>query len=1134
MKTERIIWGKGIDRSRDPRYIDGEYDDFNFEVIERDSLSKRKGFGRWRTDGNSVVGNDARSIALMYDSDGNRYLFVCFDGASGTDLWIEKDGVKLANIVSFFPTSGYTVRWAVFGDRIYFVNGVDRPRWYKEYTGSAHVWGIAGVPSSARRPADESSFNYFISRALYVDCITSSEDSGIEPPGIWRYKQTIGYYGKVSDEQVEESNAGPASKMFHCQFSTSDSLGTQLQGYIEKGIPIGIADFDDLILDAGESGGQDYEDEIRWMRLYRQWKMFSDELFSPFEFLAEMKKGWPTSISDIYSRDSAIVAPTTRVQIPVSHHILSANNRLFLGRIEKELFTQPGVPNDFRAYNPPSTTYKSNFSYRMPVTIHNTNPKTLTGAVIPLRFQDSSSSDHVATPPSGGGAWAGAYIDTSLNLNGTTAGWYQMMFVDEDGVTPLGFAMIAKGANVITFLVEIPEIAAGGSRTIYIYFEDSQLAAGGDPESYAGEPGHWQSIAHYPLCASDHFLLMDFENWEATLLYHEVTQKRIKSDLYMPSSWLFGMSMERQTISDVFFNKSAYNFGSSPTLRVISTDASEKGGAAHFLFPSDTSNQFTVAFRARTFVGDDAGNAYVDIIDDATDQLSVRFRFYRVAPIAYCVATVYYATGGSRSVTMSTALGSGGVSCNGDWLYYAVIVDGDTMTFCTVYGDGNGHAAEGASWDDTTHYNKLSDSISLSQSIRTSSTSVAFGARVTGTVDPTSTYVEFKEMQIMGRAIDGVDELMHMFNRDTYFPGFGLATAEDRESQAGEKHPDRMYFSQLNQPNSFEAPDFRDMGELGRPIQGIKGIHNRLFVFDENKIRALFSAGAEQTLALTSGDTRMWNLSQDLTGEIGGLGVLAPDTLVTMEFAGRDGVGFLSRRGFYFFDGHGFVHISERVDESVRYHIDNYGKDFSALFIKEKRQLLITPTDILDPNPRIQVANMKFATDVDSIIWTEFGIRMKFGVELDEYIDDGDFVFISPYISAQAKAQILKLEGNSGADTYVNISDDGIGGENKSNVSCGAKSRYFDLFDAEMLHVDIENEVATPSSSYVVQLYSDISGSMAVVKTLTNPTNGENRFPIGTNARTFMVQVVESSSSAIALRTIDLYFNVHGRRRSDA
>lgn len=1133
MKTEQVVWAEGIDRSRDPRHIGNrrQYDVYDMEVVERGTLSKRKGYNRWRTDGNSVLADVVRGIALMYDSDENRYLFVFRDGAgTGTDLWVEKAGATPLIVLNFFPSKGYRVRSAVFGDRIYFVNGVDRPRWYKEYTGSAHVWGIAGVPSPARRPADESSFDYFISRALYVDCITSSEDAGIEPPGIWNYKQTIGYYGKTSDEQIEESNAGPASRLFICQFNTAEALGTQLQGYIEKGIPLGIADFDDLILDAGEAGGQDYESDTRWMRIYRRWKMFSDELFSPFEFLAQMNKGWPTSIRDVFSRDSAVVAPTTRVQIPVSHHIESANNRLFLGRVEKELFTQPGLPADFRG----ETTYKPNFSYRMPVTIQNTNPKTLTGVVIPLRLQDSDDTKHVATPPSGGGTWTGAYIDTSLTLNGTTTGWYQMMFVDNDGVTPLGFLLLSKAANVVSFLVEIPEIAAGGSRTIYIYFEDSQLD--NDPESYAGQPGHWQSIAHYPLCASDHWLLADFENWDSALAIGDVTQKRSLG--YIDDAPWRSAGGSRQTINDYFFNMPGKFFATRPVLRVQSTDVTARDSGIPFFPPADSSTLFSVAFYASTWIEGTTLSPSVEVelkeSPGGTGQVTLDITFERSSggTVSDITARFWDTDGSQYSLVLSEPFASGCPGCNNEFLYYLLTIDGSEFTFTAVYGDKNGHAGEGASWDNATHYNIYTTSRNdIAKPIRFKSSGMHFVMTAQGNAVPKTSNILLKEVQIVGRKIDGSDELIHMLHRDTYFPDFGLATAEDRESATGEKVPDRMFFSQLNQPNSFNASNFRDMGERGRPIQGIKGIHNRLFVFDENKIKALFSAGAEQALALASGDTRMWNFSQDLTGDIGGLGVLAPDTLVTMEFAGRDGVGFLSRRGFYFFDGNGFVHISEKVDELIRGHIDSYGKDFSALFIKEKRQLLITPTDIANPSARIQVANMKFATDVDSIIWTNFGMRMKFGVELDEYIDNGDFVFISPYISAQAKAQVLKLEGNTGADTYVDIRDDGAGAESKGDVTCGAKSKYFNLFDAEMLHVDIENEVATPSSSYLARLYSDISGSMAIVKTLTNPANGENRFPIGTSARTFMVQVVEGSASAITLRTINLYFNVHGRRR---
>ena len=138
MKQERITWAEGIDRSRDPRHIgkNSQYDVYDMEVVERGTLSKRKGFNRWRTDGNSVLADVVRGIALMYDSDENRYLFVFRDGSgAGTDLLVEKAGGSQLVISDFFPSKGYRVRSAVFGDRIYFVNGVDRPRWYKEYDG---------------------------------------------------------------------------------------------------------------------------------------------------------------------------------------------------------------------------------------------------------------------------------------------------------------------------------------------------------------------------------------------------------------------------------------------------------------------------------------------------------------------------------------------------------------------------------------------------------------------------------------------------------------------------------------------------------------------------------------------------------------------------------------------------------------------------------------------------------------------------------------------------------------------------------------------------------------------------------------------------------------------------------------
>lgn len=1130
MRTEQVIFSKGINRSLDPRYIgnDEQYDAYNAEVVERGVLAKRKGFNRWRADAAAVLADVVRGIALMYDSDGNRYLFVFRDGSgTGTDLWVEKAGGTPLIISDFFPSQGYRVRSAVFGDKIYFVNGQDRPRWYQKYDDPDHIWGIGGVPSPARRPTDESDFDYFISRALYADCITSSGDLGIDPPGIWRYKQTIGYYGKEDDTQVEESNAGPASPMFHCQFNTAESLSATLEGYIKRGIPIGIADFDDLILDASESGGQDYEDEIRWMRFYRQWKMFSDELYSPFELLTEMKKGWPTSIKDVYLRDSATVAPTTRVNLPVAHHIARANNRLFLGRVEKELFTQPGLPADFRGLSSPD--YKPNFSKRIPITITNTNAYTMTAVTIPLRFTDQTDAGSVATPPSGGGNWTGAYLNTLLDLSGIINGLYQMVFVDEDGITPLGFFRIGtvqvNAEDTVTFLVEIPEIVGGGSRTIYLYFEDSRLGSGSSPAE--GEVGHWTSVAHYRLLASDHDFLVDWESNSSDP--YDMFQKRS----YAPVVSTSGTVSIVQNQETKFFSDSAKYYDEERCIELVSAGAGAAGKCEMKLYTSaEELTKFSFVFAAKVVTtAPSAGvtRAQIQLTNGAQTEHSVLVEFKpNDASTMSVVATIYYSGGSSTSLTLTN------VSYSDKWLYFLVQVEDTNFRFICVDNPNTAHPAETASWDDSS-FTVYSTSTTISLGVRFPSDRTFYGLADAIALSDYNT-LRLKEVELAERIVDGQDELIQMSMHDSYWSNNGLAIAGDVEEAGAEKYPDRFYFSGLNTPNSFDAVDFRDLGDKGRPIQGIRPIRNRVFVFTTTDIRALFSAGSEQALALESGDARMWNLSHDLTGELGGIGVLAPDTLINMEFAGRDGVGFLSLRGFYFFDGQSFAHISERVDNLIRYHIDNYGKDFFAAFIKKKRQLLITPTDILDASPRMQVANMMFAQDVDSIVWTEWGVPMQYGVELDEYLDDSDFVFLRPYYNASDKAQVLKLDGNTGNDTHVDIKDDGVGSESKTNVTLGVQSKYFYLFDSEMIKCDLymeRNLGITPSTT--LTLYADPTNIPGTPPTPTvtksNPRIGMNRFPVGTNGMVFMFKISDNSASDLILERLNFYYNVHGERR---
>ncbi|GAG92506.1 unnamed protein product, partial [marine sediment metagenome] len=71
-----------------------------------------------------------------------------------------------------------------------------------------------------------------------------------------------------------------------------------------------------------------------------------------------------------------------------------------------------------------------------------------------MRFQNTDDTDFTATPPSGGGAWTGAYLAGVADIGADTD---EMVFVDEDGVTPVGYLNLENSSAQATFLVEIPE-----------------------------------------------------------------------------------------------------------------------------------------------------------------------------------------------------------------------------------------------------------------------------------------------------------------------------------------------------------------------------------------------------------------------------------------------------------------------------------------------------------------------------------------------------------------------------------------------------------------------------------------------------------------------------------------------------
>jgi hypothetical protein len=174
------------------------------------------------------------------------------------------------------------------------------------------------------------------------------------------------------------------------------------------------------------------------------------------------------------------------------------------------------------------------------------------------------------------------------------------------------------------------------------------------------------------------------------------------------------------------------------------------------------------------------------------------------------------------------------------------------------------------------------------------------------------------------------------------------------------------------------------------------------------------------------------------------------------------------------------------------------------------------------------VASMKYAHDAPGMVWSRWSSLIKYGVELDFNIDTGQFVYTNVPGNAHDTKQILALEKNSGADTYKDIGDDGIGGETKINVTALAMSKQFDVFDSELLKCDLHT---SGDSGYGVDIMVFQDSLISAGLTLSEKTSGLSRVPVGTHATLFLFQLYDNSAFRAVFETLDFWFNVHGERR---
>lgn len=182
------------------------------------------------------------------------------------------------------------------------------------------------------------------------------------------------------------------------------------------------------------------------------------------------------------------------------------------------------------------------------------------------------------------------------------------------------------------------------------------------------------------------------------------------------------------------------------------------------------------------------------------------------------------------------------------------------------------------------------------------------------------------------------------------------------------------------------------------------------------------------------------------------------------------------------------------------------------------------------------VANLIFAGSAEEIVWTKAQLFIRYAVELHAYKDNYAFVYVSTLSSTPTlPSQLLKLEANSGDDTYVDLAYKSPTETFSVPVEAVIRSKKFELFDSELLKIDIDMERSVENpvapNEFAIRIFAD-NFSMTEEKIhLVNPSNQLYLLPIGTHGRVFQLRFSEDSNSSFTANSLDFYFNRHGHRR---
>lgn len=647
----------------------------------------------------------------------------------------------------------------------------------------------------------------------------------------------------------------------------------------------------------------------------------ADDVFGTWEEVKDIDNNIDTEFEDVIDSGISIPElPQSTDVVPISKFMEPINNRVFYGNsIEPE--EEAGI----------------GFAYSQEFSITQNEGKTFTNPIVSITLQWNNPQD--------------SYYIKYGDFVGNEGNDFKFMLADAGVVTPLGFKKISFNANAgtVNFKVRIPELVNATAQVIKIYYGKEDMTSLSD----------WRNLYRKELLYSDmrHFFHMDKFGGNDEL-YDRASTK--KGELHGTARFLDG--------DGGFYGgdpTQTFDIGKHVQVTTGGAQSDENNGYVSFDKPNDTetteneSLSFLFKLDNTPPTGDD--NKKYSLLRGGRDNKGEGI--YRWDSV-----TIFLKYRENFTSQLILVIDGTDMSPEEDPEYIDCPWDGEWHQLFLTWETEDSNVRWKVYLDDdkTPKIDHLSNNLFFRSYTREGWVFAVTTEGETLGYSPRPYHVD--TLIWYNRVVEG-DEIAKLYLREIYFENAVTVVAGTPYDLREKKCTNRIYWSAEDIPESVPGDNDMDIGSSTALTNLIK-LKNNLCTLKKNELRLLSNT---DEMAV-----EYWHLGQNLTGDVKNIGLVAPDSLASIEGA----ILGLSAMGLFGYDGSQFLFPG-------RDKVDTYLRDLP----RETLETALAKYYAKRNEYWLWVNNRLLVLDLPSGKWTEYDGISPIAFEIWED-DNGEFLFV--------------------------------------------------------------------------------------------------------------------------------------------